>query len=74
MFSTEFRRRLRVVLRVIPVLVDGAKPLRRQYLPSELQGLTRLNALELSYGRFQYDADRLLGIIERVLSATSTSD
>ncbi len=61
-------------LRVIPVLVDGAKPLRRQYLPSELQGLTRLNALELSYGRFQYDADRLLGIIERVLSATSTSD
>jgi uncharacterized membrane protein YeaQ/YmgE (transglycosylase-associated protein family) len=61
-------------LRVIPVLVDGAKPLRRQYLPSELQGLTRLNALELSYGRFQYDADRLLGIIERVLAAAPTSD
>ena len=54
-------------VRVIPVLVDGAKPLRQQQLPAELQKLARLNALELSYGRYQYDADRLLDLIDRCL-------
>jgi chaperonin GroEL len=56
-------------VRVIPVLVDGAAPLRLQQLPSELQKLARLNAFELSYGRYEYDADRLLGLIERALVA-----
>jgi subtilisin family serine protease len=55
-------------MRVIPVLVDGAKPLRRQQLPAELAKLARLNALELSYGRYQYDTDRLLDLIQRVLA------
>ena len=32
-------------VRVIPVLVDGARPLRQQQLPAELQKLARLNAL-----------------------------
>jgi hypothetical protein len=41
-------------VRVIPVLVDGARPLRQQQLPAELQKLARLNALELSYGRHAY--------------------
>jgi hypothetical protein len=59
-------------VRVIPVLVDGAKPLQQQQLPSGLQELARLNALELSYGRYQYDADRLLDLIQRVLAAAST--
>jgi TIR domain len=52
-------------VRVIPVLVDGARPLRQQQLPAELQKLARLNAFELSYDRYQYDADRLLNIIHR---------
>src|SRR5580692_2239720 len=56
-------------VRVIPVLVDGARPLRQQQLPSELQKLARLNALELSYGRYEYDADRLLNLLQRVLAA-----
>ena len=56
-------------VRVIPVLVDGAKPLRRQQLPAELGKLARLNALELSYGRYRYDADRLLDLIQQVLIA-----
>ena len=47
-------------VRVIPVLVDGARPLRQEQLPAELQKLARLNALELSYGRYEYDADRLV--------------
>jgi TIR domain len=55
-------------MRVIPVLVDGARPLRRQQLPEELHSLARLNAFELSYDRYQYDADRLLDVIQRVLA------
>src|SRR5690348_14150239 len=60
-------------VRVIPVLVDGAKPLRQQQLPSELQKLARLNALELTYGRYDYDANRLLDTIQRVLAAAADS-
>ena len=58
-------------VRVIPVLVDGARPLRQQQLPSELHRLARLNAVELSYGRYQYDADQLFDLIERVLATAS---
>jgi TIR domain len=64
----EVRTALERGVRVIPVLVDGAKPLRRQQLPAELHKLARLNALELSYGRYQYDADRLLDLIQEVLA------
>jgi TIR domain len=56
-------------VRVIPVLVDGAMPLRAQQLPPGLQRLAGLNALELSYGRYEYDAGRLLDLIQRVLAA-----
>jgi hypothetical protein len=51
---------------VIPVLVNGAKPLRKRDLPPELNKLADLHALELSYDRHQYDSDRLLGHIQRV--------
>jgi hypothetical protein len=57
-------------VRVIPVLVDNARPLRQEQLPAELQKLARLNALELSYGRYQYDSDRLLDLIQRVLAVS----
>jgi TIR domain/WD domain, G-beta repeat len=56
-------------VRVIPVLLDNARPLRQQQLPAELHKLARLNALELSYGRYQYDSGRLLELIQRVLAA-----
>ena len=55
-------------VRVIPVLVDGARPVRRQELPDGLQKLARLNALELSSGRYRYDADRLFNVIQGVLA------
>jgi S13-like protein/TIR domain-containing protein len=58
-------------VRVIPVLVDDARPLREQQLPSGLQKLARLQALELSNDRYEYDADRLLDVIQRVLAATA---
>ena len=60
-------------VRVIPVLVDGARPPGPQQLPSELQKLARLNVVELSYGRYEYDANQLLDLIERVLAAASGS-
>ena len=54
---------------VIPVLVDGAEPLRQQQLPAELQKLARLNALQLNYGQYyDYDADRLINLIQTGLA------
>jgi TIR domain len=64
----EVQEALERAVRVVPVLVDGARPLRQQQLPSGLQKLARLNALELSYGRYEYDAERLLDTIQRVLA------
>jgi hypothetical protein len=56
-------------VRVIPVLLDGARPLRQQELPDDLRKLARLNAHKLSYDRYQDDADRLLDLIQRVFAA-----
>jgi hypothetical protein len=56
-------------VRVIPVLLDGARPLRQQELPVDLQKLALLTALKLSYDRYQSDADRLVNLIQRVLAA-----
>jgi hypothetical protein len=64
----EIQMALKRGVRVIPVLVDGARPLRQQELPSGLEKLAGLNALELSYGRYQYDADRLYDLIQRELA------
>ena len=66
----EVQTALKRGVRVIPVLVDNARPLRQQQLPAELDKLARLNALELSYGRYQYDSGRLLDLVQRVLAAT----
>jgi hypothetical protein len=65
----EVRAALKRGVRAIPVLVDGAKPLRQQQLPPDLRKLARLNALEMSYDRYRYDADRLTSLIRRVLAA-----
>ena len=62
----EVRTALRRGVRVIPVLVEGARPPRQQELPPDLRRLARLNALEMSCDhRYQFDADRLMGVIER---------
>jgi hypothetical protein len=60
-------------VRVIPVLVDGAEPPRQQELPAGLQRLAGLNALELSYGRYDYDAGRLIDLIQRALAEPALS-
>jgi hypothetical protein len=68
----EVRAALDRGVRVIPVLVDGAKPLREEELPEDVRKLARLNALELSYDRYEHDAGRMLDSIKRVLSTTGT--
>ena len=64
----EIRTALKHGVLVIPVLVDEARPARREQLPADLRRLARLSALAMSYDRYQYDADRLLGTIERALA------
>jgi hypothetical protein len=54
-------------VRVVPVLVQGAKMPSAEELPPSLSDLTRRNALELSDARWRYDVDRLTSTIERVL-------
>jgi hypothetical protein len=65
----EVKTALEREMRVIPVLIDGARPLQQQELPPELQKLARLNAHKLSWDRYQDDADRLLDLIQRVVAA-----
>jgi TIR domain len=69
----EIQRALQRGVRVIPVLVDGAKPPQQQQLPAGLQELAGINAFELSSSRFRYDADRLLDIIERAGEAAEAA-
>jgi TIR domain-containing protein len=65
----EVKTALRRGVRVIPVLIDGAKPLRQQDLPPDLHKLARLNAHKLSYDRYPDDSARLVDLIQRVLAA-----
>jgi hypothetical protein len=65
----EIRTALERRLRVIPVLVDGANMPRRGQLPDDLDALTRLNALQMSYDRYEYDESRLIDVIQKALAA-----
>jgi TIR domain len=64
----EIRTALERGVRVIPVLVDGSLVPRQRQLPADLQKLARLNALAMSYDRFEYDENRLTAVIQRVLA------
>jgi sugar lactone lactonase YvrE len=59
-------------VRVIPVLVRGASMPGEQELPGDLKELSWRNAIELSDSRFQHDANRLAGVIERTLERPGT--
>ena len=54
-------------VRVVPVLVQGARMPGADELPASLADLARRNALELSDSRWTYDVDRLTSAVERVL-------
>jgi hypothetical protein len=52
-------------VRVIPILVDGARMPGAEKLPPSLAGLARRQALELSPVSFDADIQRLLRVLER---------
>ena len=55
-------------VRVIPVLVDGARMPRADELPDSLAGLVRRQALELSPSRFDSDTNRLAKVLATTLA------
>lgn len=54
-------------VRLIPILVDGAKMPRADELPASLAALARRQALELSPTRFDFDTSRLLKVLDKTL-------
>jgi len=50
-------------IRVIPVLVGGARMASQNNLPDDLVALTRHNTIEISDDHFSYDIDRLIDAI-----------
>jgi len=56
-------------IRVIPVLVQGARMPSYEDLPETMRPLTRRNAIELSDHRWRYDTDQLVRVLERIRGA-----
>lgn len=56
-------------VRVIPLLVGGARMPLSDELPESVRALTRRNAVELSDLRWRYDVGRLINTLEEVLAA-----
>ena len=54
-------------VRVIPILVDGARMPTDEELPDSLDRLARRQALELSPARFDFDTGRLLKVLDETL-------
>lgn len=52
-------------IRVIPVLVDGARMPKTAQLPEDLKPLARRNAHEISNTRWNYDVEELVKILEK---------
>lgn len=61
-------------VRLIPVLVGGARMPRTVDLPTSLQHLARRQAIEISDTRFHVDVDRLVEVIERRLRNKAPED
>jgi hypothetical protein len=61
-------------VRIIPVLVDGARMPRAEDVPDTLAPLVRRQALELSPSRFDSDAERLIRVLESTRVAARASD
>ena len=55
-------------VRIIPILVEGARMPRTDELPPSLAKLARRQALELSSSRFDFDTNRLLKVLKRILT------
>jgi len=62
----EIATALRQGVPVIPVLVEGAQFPAERDLPGDLKPLARVQAVELTEARWQYDTERLVEAIRRV--------
>jgi hypothetical protein len=60
-------------VRIIPILIDGARMPNADELPVGLASLARRQALELSPSRFEYDTSRLLKILDMTLAEVRTA-
>jgi hypothetical protein len=60
-------------VRVIPILVDGARMPRGDELPDSLAKLVHRQALELSPARFDFDTSRLLKVLDWTLAEARTA-
>jgi hypothetical protein len=61
-------------VRVIPILVDGARVPRADEVPPSLAKLVRRQALELSPSRFDFDTSRLLKVLDKTLAEVQTAE
>lgn len=59
-------------VRIIPVLVEGARMPRSEQLPTSLAKLARNQALELSPAHFGSDLERLLRALDRILAESAS--
>ena len=57
-------------VRIVPILLDGARMPRADELPASLAAMARRQALELSPSRFEADTQRLLKVLDRTIAAT----
>ena len=64
----EIEAALKRNIRVIPILVAGARMPRAADLPRSLAKLVRRQALELSPARFDFDTSRLLRVLDKTLA------
>ena len=60
-------------VRMIPILVDGARMPRADELPDSLVKPVRQQALELSPARFEFDTSRLLKALDWILAEVRTA-
>ncbi|MDO9161004.1 MAG: toll/interleukin-1 receptor domain-containing protein [Methylococcaceae bacterium] len=58
---------LRRGLKVLPVLVEGARMPSEEELPADIKALARRQALELSDSRWDYDCNRLVKAVEALI-------
>jgi TIR domain-containing protein len=55
-------------VRVIPILIDGARLPRAEELPASMAGLVRRQTLELNPSRFNFEVGRLMRILDTTLA------
>ena len=55
-------------VRVIPVLIDGARMPREEDLPEPLKSLARRNAVQVSHVRFGADTQGLVDVLHRLMA------